>query len=74
MFCFMVDMSQEGTLLVIVGQDGLGLGVLWDHVEVEAFQDIFDIGDRVSAVLDKFVDACSSALMVYDGSRIWRPL
>src|SRR6266487_96238 len=58
MLCFVIDMSQEGTLLVVVGQDGLGLGVLGDHVEVETFQDIFDVGDRVSAVLDKFVDAC----------------
>jgi hypothetical protein len=34
--------------------------VLWDHVEVEAAQDVVDVGDGVSTVLDQFIDSGSA--------------
>src|SRR6266567_8102991 len=40
-----------------IWQNGPGFGLLRDHVQIEAGENVVDICDRVSAVLYQFIDA-----------------
>ena len=56
----MGEEGEEQALLWVCWEGDLGFCMLWDHVGVEVIQDVADVGDEVSTVLDQFVDSGSA--------------